>query len=569
MTNPLPSKVIGAILEDVETALGLNQPTDAKLHPFGSINLHQQQANIQLQLQTLRKRLQTSGQVPNLSKALTIAKTHTNASTSLHGARDLLRRCTLRLQDAVPCSKSWRDLCSRLEIISKTLNLEFMPDADPEAKQCFIMTDEFYVELKWNNEQKEVEMVKLDGNDSPELVSLLNHGSLKAFEAHLRGLVETHKLAGSADKIEVGGALEAMEADILKLSLFDTREFFGSDPEPAAGSEQERMRILERINRGHGFVVPAKGGQRMRVAYFVNTATTIRAKQKSSLVQNETVWTTELLSQAHWADIWVEPALHTTLSCEALIPADCIAHPAKFNQSLQTTATKLAAVLRLDKPIPVAASLLTQIPFVQSQALAQPTDSRPLLDSSVTVEELLFKNYGSKPRTSFYQKKCGFVHGYHFVDTGETKPRGLILCRVPFAHPSALAPILQLLRQQLVYNHLVESCMCEGASDESVNFTFEINCAAPTNVTVTGQHPVSGNIFSVELSIALGGAVTVNIHVDPKDEQPQSTAKTIHLLQKSLSIPLTMHRLMQQLQPAAAVKELEPIAPAVKRKRDD
>jgi hypothetical protein len=109
-------------------------------------------------------------------------------------------------------------------------------------------------------------------------------------------------------------------------------------------------------------------------------------------------------------------------------------------------------------------------------------------------------------------------HHYTINDTtGLGLPRPTIH-RVEFTSLARLRPILQALRQQHVFNALVQSCQGraasahEGASGSTLTQrAFEVTLTPPHRIHVMGRHPTAPALMSFDVSVALGGDVAASL----------------------------------------------------------
>lgn len=107
--------------------------------------------------------------------------------------------------------------------------------------------------------------------------------------------------------------------------------------------------------------------------------------------------------------------------------------------------------------------------------------------------------------------------------------------RIAFTTLARLAPILQLLRQQHVFNTLVQSCrepLLTDTGGDASERAFEVTLTAPYRIYVTGRHPMALTLISLEMRIAKGGVVTASLKLpgDDKVLAPTLYALIVHRL---------------------------------------
>lgn len=165
-------------------------------------------------------------------------------------------------------------------------------------------------------------------------------------------------------------------------------------------------------------------------------------------------------------------------------------------------------------------------------------------------------------------------HGVSYVYSGQEE-RGTVVHHIPFTHLKQLLPLLQHLRQQLVFNELFTSCFSDQRSanaagkgvpaahgpeavpqgDDAMDYTFdggeapmvEVASAgdSPYALSVTLLDPVTQNLICLQLSVELGGTIRAILHSSLLEKQPFSSSYVAELLNKSHSIPLTIKHLLQ------------------------
>ena len=79
-------------------------------------------------------------------------------------------------------------------------------------------------------------------------------------------------------------------------------------------------------------------------------------------------------------------------------------------------------------------------------------------------------------------------HCYFLSDPPEFT--GVMVTRIPFAHPTNVVDIVRILRQQSLFNALIESCArVNSIQDLEKSIMFEVSCTDLQHLSVTFEHP--------------------------------------------------------------------------------
>jgi len=180
----------------------------------------------------------------------------------------------------------------------------------------------------------------------------------------------------------------------------------------------------------------------------------------------------------------------------------------------------------------------------------------------------------SKINNSFYiKKKNVYPQQYMF---NESKVHGIVVRHIPFTDPSQIYSIYKVLRQQLVFNTLFQSCMDSQNNTnnddpnksvksylEEFHVILEVYSPnAPNEITIIFNHPSKPGIINVTITIPLDNPEE-NLKVqyneksllendmrlptafgEMRDEKLRSE-KLTQVLKLSYNIPLLIHYLMK------------------------
>ena len=95
------------------------------------------------------------------------------------------------------------------------------------------------------------------------------------------------------------------------------------------------------------------------------------------------------------------------------------------------------------------------------------------------------------------QEHCYFIH------QGSSHLNGAIITSIPFIHPTHVPQILVFLRQQVLFNVIIGSCIRKLTSFASgdTKFSFEVVSASMSNITVSFEHPIEESLASLEIDL--------------------------------------------------------------------
>jgi hypothetical protein len=150
---------------------------------------------------------------------------------------------------------------------------------------------------------------------------------------------------------------------------------------------------------------------------------------------------------------------------------------------------------------------------------------------------------------------------FQFVYSGAGTGAGgeipsVVVSRINFTHPQQLSHILQVLRQQALFNELFKSCFPKDAggsfvgtnsSNNSNRHIAELVIDPPNSIFVTALHPRTQNLLCIEINCGLGGMLSTSIHPYKSLHEPNvvdsltgNSAYITEILKASLSIPVAM-----------------------------
>jgi len=173
----------------------------------------------------------------------------------------------------------------------------------------------------------------------------------------------------------------------------------------------------------------------------------------------------------------------------------------------------------------------------------------------------------SKIDNSFFIKKKNVYPQQYMLN--KSKVNGIVVRHIPFTDPSQLYSIYRVLRQQLIFNILFQSCMDCNSNEknclEEFHAILEVFCPnAPNELTIIFNHPSKPGLINVTINIPLNNPEenlkvqyteksllevdmrlsTTSSFTGLQDEKLQSE-KLTQVLKLSYNIPLLIHYLMK------------------------
>lgn len=176
-----------------------------------------------------------------------------------------------------------------------------------------------------------------------------------------------------------------------------------------------------------------------------------------------------------------------------------------------------------------------------SSNAAQQSKKRPFSERShwsLTATEYLC--YASLPGGQYLQ----------FSHSGGDVIAALAIHRVPIRQPREVQAVLAVLRQQIVFNELFQSCFghptpIEGRRPLLRQAVEVVLCETPSLLQLSLFDEVTGDILSLVINIGLGGDIRVALKSTGGRRYLCSDRKATALLRLSRSIPLTIRTVLQ------------------------
>lgn len=117
-----------------------------------------------------------------------------------------------------------------------------------------------------------------------------------------------------------------------------------------------------------------------------------------------------------------------------------------------------------------------------------------------------------------------------------------------YSHPSHVPQILAILRRQGLLNVLLSSCIRpKSQTDSGAPLTFEISAISLDHMSVTFEHPLLEQMCSVEIDLGMDPTFIRCSLFGADEERSSSDEYATKVLQRCLSIPVTMRAILRQV----------------------
>lgn len=445
------------------------------------------------------------------------------------------QKCLDTLQHSIKVT-SLLSMVERLESLTRQLGLKFMVGAS--GVELFISSEMFYLEivLDANGTVQDVKVHhegKVEQQSCIELVNCLSRGDFADFTAQLEGLSSIYQInAEKKIKCKAFSALQALELDLSTLAQLQT---FIKDP----------FNILHKSPVG--ILEKRKGGHAMKLTYFVSPYDLLDIEKGTS--EPLTVETVTSKNLGYSVTVCMEGSgshkLQTTMIISVNRTMAGKNTPSYAPLSNQNSAILPACfVLKLNKPLPMCATLVRRIQQITDMECGDLTSTHPLMS--------LITQHFSDGQLDCAQNKGLFVtlpdqHHCYFMTESKSMD-GILINNIPFTHPCHVPQILGFLRQQALFNSVVASCIrpCSKQDLESM-IMFEVSALSWQHLSISLEHPLEESMATAELDLSDISNVNCKIYtptsssVNPNQPGTDSTSELASkILHRCLSIPITM-----------------------------
>eukprot|EP00794_Sanderia_malayensis_P003748 gene3747-4270_t len=549
-------------------SLGIDDDEDvgSRVHPYGPVNLYSELGDILQVTSAIRARcdqLKVSGNgAVNLLKSSitstdTVVESLPNPDLSLNlyayskkesqqqeeignPLKNCLKNCAEKLRNATQ-DLTMKTVIQKLQAISEESCLRF-DNGGQSGTDFFISSDMFYFEIKLDTSGKIIDVREQLHSGEPksckELVDILRQGNYEEFKIRLKRLADLYKIKVDTfmKSSKIFAALEAVEKDIIRLSQLNTQ-----------GNYLKPYEILQ--TGPIGYVFRRQGGHLMQLNYFANP-TDLTDKFDMKIERDEEL-PTSCRDFGLSLTIAVESSKPRWLPISSLLSID-ESNNVHYDIMNNNNSDELPAsfVMRLTKPLPIAASLLNEIHVTLTGPGS--TDfihsSESPLDNLIIKQHLNLKSRQDWERKLFKTELPDQKHIYRLCSCDASSNIGFIISRIPFCRPSQTPTIIKLLRRQAVYNALLISCIGKQHTSlyDDTDEYFTIKASSPKTIEVTFQHPLHTSMASVLFNVQPDNTIQTSTNFSSDAPEFCSTSYLDKVANKSLSIPITMRSLLKK-----------------------
>ncbi|XP_064614002.1 mediator of RNA polymerase II transcription subunit 1-like [Liolophura sinensis] len=444
-----------------------------------------------------------------------------------------IQRCLDTLQSAIKVFTQ-QSMLARLRCISRQTGLNF---SEKLPNSAVLSSDMFYVEV-YLDPEKAVRDVRIahqgEATSCPELLRLLSAGEFTQFTKHLEGLSMSYQIVGDKkQRTKAFHALQSLETDLnllaqLQSSINGVGNYIHKSP--------------------LGILIPRNGGLPMKLIYFVSPYDLLNKTTKAAHPMTvEAIMEHEL---GHSVTVCLDSFSNTKLQTMPLMTVNTLQEgkslPSFSALSNMNSCTLPACfVLRLPKAIPLALSVVKKICSLTNVDMRQGMESRSLLSlivedmsgGEITSVQELFVTLPDQQHRYYLQEGCGL---------GEQQ--GVMVSKIHFTHPTHVPQILVHLRQQLLFNALIGSCVRPSAKKEDCDsMVFEVTALSLQHVCVTFEHPLQEAMATVELDLSDITSVKCRVLCVGETEPFVSDDHATKVFQRCLSVPVTMRAILMKV----------------------
>lgn len=448
--------------------------------------------------------------------------------------RNQLQKCLDTIQKSIKVT-SLQSMTERLESITRQQGLKFT--LEPNNSECYISSDMFYIKivLEANGEVKDTKIAHHgDPLSCSELTKVLRSGDFSEFTKHLEGLSAIYQLnADKKQKTKAYLALHALEIDLSTLA-------------------QLQSTINDPTNLVHkspvGILQLRQGGNPMKLTYFISPYDLLDVENKSSIpLTVDAVLERHL---GHSVTVCIESSTAHKLQTMSLLSVSKTPEGKSLPSfaalsNLNSTTLPASFVLHLPNSIPMATNLIKKIQAVTNIECADMTTCQSLL--FLIIKDTSEGKLECRSDQGLYvtlpdQHHCYFLNAINDL-------QGALVSAIPFTHPTHVPQILVFLRQQMLFNTVIGSCV-RPTSKQNVDsaWIFEITTLSTSHITVSFKHPMEESLATAELDLKDITSVKCKIYTLSSDASICTDEYASKVMQRCLSIPVTMRAVIRKAQ---------------------
>ncbi|KXJ81143.1 hypothetical protein RP20_CCG021633 [Aedes albopictus] len=441
---------------------------------------------------------------------------------------------------------SRQGLVERLDCLTRQLGLKLSED----TSGLFISSDMFYLEiiLDPNGTVQDVKVhheCKMKQQSCSELVSCLQRGDFVDFTTQLEGLASIYQL-NAEKKIKVNAfvALQALETDLYYLYTLSTQHY----------TDIHSLLLKSPL----GVVQKRRGGHAMKLTYYIAPHDLLDLEAKKEKPLNTELISTEKIGYS--VAVNLEASTANKVQIQPLLVQQGNSPVYSPIEKHNSTSLPATFVLRLNKPMALNVAMLKQIKLITGDGSTATNDSSPASNTdliSLIVQHASNGTVNNITRGLFVALPDQY-HCYYMTECKNLK--GTIISSIPFTEPQHVSKILVFLRQQALFNQLLTSCIRNnGSSSTRVTdyehlVVFEVAALSCQYITVSLEHPFEESLAMVEFDLSNVLSIQVRVFCNGYESDERLSKRVSAIVQRTMSIPVTLWRLMKIWQEEYEVK---------------
>ncbi|BFZ02063.1 hypothetical protein BsWGS_05103 [Bradybaena similaris] len=466
-----------------------------------------------------------------------------------------VQECLDTLQKAMKVI-SQETLKERLDLIGRQLGL----NTEVQDDKVSLGTDVFHVEVLLGDEGT-IANVKLANQgevvECPALKEILIKGDFPEFIEHLQGLQSIYQVT-SDEKLQSKAflALQALEKDLNQLAQF----------------QSSISGVANYIHKCPlGIMLPRLAGKPMKLIYFVSPYDLLDKKSLTAHPLTVEAITENFLGQSVTVCIESVPDLAPANKLQTM-PLMNVSKTQDGKSKINSMLLPASFVLVLPQSIPVSLHILHKI--TAQTGLDIPVVAEPQSLCSLVLEA--FSGGAIKDCRELYVRNLLFLlqslpdqqHIYFLDSLNGQSPdqQGVMVSRIPFTHPTHVPQVLNLMRQQLLFNIVIASCIRPDARKDNVNcIVFEVTAVSLHQLTIVFEHPAYDSMVTVDIDLSDITNLKCRVSGTNPEQELCSDEAVSRVFQRSMSIPVMLRWLITKGR--AHLNKLKEAALAAERER--
>ncbi|BFY96976.1 hypothetical protein BsWGS_00015 [Bradybaena similaris] len=390
--------------------------------------------------------------------------------------------------------------------------------------------------------------------ECPDLKEILQKGDFSEFIEHLQGLQSIYQVTTDEKlKSKAFLALQALEKDLNQLAQF----------------QSSISGVANYIHKCPlGIMLPRLAGKPMKLIYFVSPYDLLDKKSLAAHPLTVEAITENFLGQS--VNVCIEavaesaPAnkLQTMPLMSVNKTQDGKSLPS-FSAVSKINSTMLPAsfVLVLAHSVPVSTQIVQKITSQTCLEIHKEAECRSL--RALILETFSGGDIKEDRRLVVSLPDQQHIYFLDCLNGGCQEHQGMMVSRIPFTHPTHVPQILALLRQQLLFNMVIGSCVRPRTQSESSNsIVFEVTAISLQQLTILFEHPAYDSMIRVDIDLTDITNLRCKVVCTNSDQVLCSDEALSRVFHRCMSIPIMLRwligkglRQLDQLKKAALAAE--------------